>query len=443
MSATENTPSVPPLPLSRLRFVTHVGWNLLATLGTLGSTFLSNVVLANLLGRSPFGAYAMMLSTIHAIVGLATLGLGYAATRFTAEWRNSDPDRAGRMIGLTGRLAMVAGTVAAVLFFALAGVIADRVFATPSLAAPLRWASPAVFCLVVNGFQTGALAGLERFDRLGLAGLLGGTVYFLLCVGGGLVGGANGAVAGVALSAALQAVLLRWLLVRSVRDAGLTVTSAAWTTEREVFLHWVVPNLMGGLSSVPALWAAQAALARTSGGYSQLGVYVAALNLAMMVVLVPTVVNGVGIAVLNNARHADGGRRFEQVYSVNLRVTFLCAGAAAGLFGLLSARLLGLYGADFRAYEVVLKVLLVAAVAESLTIALSQRVQSQSRVWRALALVNIPRDLAIPLLAWWWAPSLGALGVAWAYLCGRLIGLAGTAVCGWLPRREARRVAAA
>ena len=89
-----------------------------------------------------------------------------------------------------------------------------------------------------------------------------------------------------------------------------------------------------------------------------------------------------------------------------------------------------------------LRLLLVAAIAESLTIALSQRVSAQQRVWRALTMINLPRDLAIPGLALVWAPPYGAPGLAWAYVCGRLIGMVGTAWCGSIPQRAERRLVA-
>src|SRR5579884_3743945 len=91
------------------RLSTGVAWSLLATVCNQGSTFAVNVMAANVLGRETFGRYAIIQSTLAAIAAMASFGLGYTATRFLAEFRATDPARAGRILGLCSAVALATG----------------------------------------------------------------------------------------------------------------------------------------------------------------------------------------------------------------------------------------------------------------------------------------------------------------------------------------------
>ncbi len=142
---------------------TGVGFNLVAAVFNQGSTFLVNVVVANLLGRERFGEYTMVLATVATLGTLGQLSMGYTATKHIAEFRSIDPERTSRILGLCARRFRSRHLAALVLASAAADRRADAQSPRPHLrAAP---AAAAVFFTVLNGFLAGALAGLESYRR--------------------------------------------------------------------------------------------------------------------------------------------------------------------------------------------------------------------------------------------------------------------------------------
>ncbi len=412
-------PTARPGPLVR-----SVAWMIVGTVFNQGSTLASNLAIANLVGRTSFGEYALVLTTVQAAAGFASLGLGYTATRYLAEWRHRDVERTGRLLGLFSRISWAAAVVAALVLGVSASGLAGPVFRAPGLHAALVIAAATALFSVRNAFLTGALSGLEAFRRLGLAGVAAGTGYLGLTTYGAWTGGVEGAVAGLMAATALQTLLLTWALHVERRRQAIPKAAAPIREEGRILLHFALPGALSGLTSIPALWGVQALLARSPRGFGDVAVYAACLNLLTAVLFVPTIVNGVTMPWINRRNALEGDRGYRHALRTNLVATTVILALALAATGLLGRWLLGLYGSGFRGGYDVLILLLLAGVPEALTIALNQGLQVRERMWSALAAVNVPRDAVILIAAALLVPRIGALGAAAAYLAGRSVGLA-------------------
>ena len=175
-----------------------------------------------------------MQATLTTAGNLGQFATGYTATKYIAEFRTRNRARASRILGLCAVASTITGClVAAALFFA-APVLAARAFHAPALATPLMIAAPAVMFIIMNGFRTGALGGLEGYGALARVGVISGIAYLALGSIGALLGGVNGALAGVAASAIVQWIVLGRLLAQETARRGLsTVYDHPWR-ERDV-----------------------------------------------------------------------------------------------------------------------------------------------------------------------------------------------------------------
>jgi O-antigen/teichoic acid export membrane protein len=407
-----------------MRMQTGVGFSLLGAAFNQGSTLLVNIVVANLLGRDAFGRYTMVLATLATLAALGQLSMGYTATKHVAEFRSVDPARASRILGLCTMVSLTSAAIAGLALFVSAGWLARTILESADLAPMLRLAAVAVFFTVLNGFFTGALAGLERYSALARVGIVSGTLYGVLCILLARAFGLNGAVTGVAMSGLVQAVVLGVVLVREAAHQGMTLTGEGFWQERAILSTFAVPASLGALISLPALWIASALLARQPEGYHQLALFGAANSFRTMVLFVPQAVNTVGMSMLNNQRHSSA-EGYKHVFWMNAAWTMVSALGAAGVLYLAASPLLGLFGPSFLAGRSVLAIMLGAAIIEAVAIAMYQVVVSRGSIWASLFFVSVPRDASIVLLAALLAPALGAAGLATAYAAGWALSLAG------------------
>jgi O-antigen/teichoic acid export membrane protein len=406
---------------------TGVGFNLLGSAFNQGSTLLVNLVVANALGQEIFGRYTMVLATVATLTSIGQLSMGYTATKHVAEFRSIDPAKASRVLGLCAIVSGSAGLIAAGGLAALAGWLAGPMLGSPNLALELRVAAVAVFFTVLNGFITGALAGLEGYPALAKAGIVSGAIYALLCTVGAWAYGLAGAVTGVALSAFAQFVVLAGYLRHEASRQGIAVQYRRVSEERSVLLGFAVPASLSAWLFQPALWIATALLARQPNGYHELALFGAANAFRSLVLFVPQAVNNVGMSLLNNQTRSSPGT-YRGVFYLNAVMTTVAAVGTAGALFLAGSPLLRLFGPEFTEGRIVLGIMLVAGIVEALSAAAYQIVVSHNRIWTSLALVSVPRDVTLVLIAALLTPTMGAVGLATAYATGWSLALLGVLV---------------
>ena len=132
-------------------------WSLAGALISRGLGLAAWIIVARVLGKEGFGELGIIQSTVGMFGVLAGFGLGMTATKHVAEFRATDPARAGRIIGMSAVVAFVSAGIMTGLLFALAPWLADRALAAPHLAGLLRLGSLLLLFNALNGAQTGAL----------------------------------------------------------------------------------------------------------------------------------------------------------------------------------------------------------------------------------------------------------------------------------------------
>jgi O-antigen/teichoic acid export membrane protein len=150
----------------RARVARGTFWSLVATVSIQMASLASSILAARILGQTGFGELGMIRSTVLMFGVLAGSGLGLASTKYVAEFRDTYPARAGRLIGLLMNVAFVAGGGATLLCFVLAPSLAGWAMNAPHLMGPLQFGCVILLFNTLSGVQVGAVGGFEAFGVL-------------------------------------------------------------------------------------------------------------------------------------------------------------------------------------------------------------------------------------------------------------------------------------
>ena len=72
------------------RLGTAIVWNTVSTIAIQGGTFVSTLIVANLIGPDGFGQFGLVVSTAQALAAVLQLSTGIAATKYVSEFRERD-----------------------------------------------------------------------------------------------------------------------------------------------------------------------------------------------------------------------------------------------------------------------------------------------------------------------------------------------------------------
>ncbi len=333
-------------------------------------TLLASVLAGRLLGREGFGELGMVRSYVLMFGTFAGAGLGIAATKCMAQFRVTDRARAGRVIGMLANVALITGTLAAVVCFALAGTLAERTLAASHLVTPLRLCAVLIVCNAVSGVQVGALVGLEAYRAVASVSMVDGLLNVICITLGAWLGDVRGAMLGsIAVSAATIAVRY-WLLRTACAEHGIVIDRRHLRGEWNLLCSVALPAAVVNVCNQPFEWLARLIVARQAEGFAELGMFVAAMSLAQIVWFLPQRIADATIPALAG-QHAQGDltgfrRLFRQSLLANLAAGLLTALCLACL----ARPLMSAYGPTFVPGWRALVVLLFTWVLAGLTIGL-------------------------------------------------------------------------
>ncbi len=397
------------------RFQVGLTLNLIGAVFNQGSTFIFNIIAANLLGREAFGEYGIVASTLVTLSQISQLAFGYTVTKYVAEFRSSDTDKTGRIIGMILAIVSLAALLATLGLFVSAPRLANSVFKAPELSLGLKIGSGVVFLNVLIGIFMGALAGLEAYRGLSLALVLYGMIYLAICGATTWRFALNGAFWGLFVSAIIGCVLLLRVLLSECRKKNIHIRLATFPQLRPILVNFALPAAIGGLTYLPAIWFGNTLLVRQPNGYAQMALFSAAFTLMTAVLFIPNNTYVVGWSLLNHHKGLGRSSGYRSTFKMNLAVVGAAAIAGALALAAVGPELLRLFGKDFSAGYTILLVVLAAAIPQAIALALLQHLQSQERMWFSFCRVILPRDLLIAALAFYLTPRYGAIGLASAY----------------------------
>lgn len=398
----------------RRRFASAVIWNIIASLGSRSMVLLVAIGCARLLGKGDFGRFGIVQSTANMLSTVAALGLGITATRYIADLRDRDPERAGRIIGLSWTITAISGIFLTLVCIVTAKEMAVMMLHAPELAGAIRIASGIVFLNAMLAYQNGALAGFEAFKGLAKINFVSGLFSLPIVLVAVWKWGLDGAVAGTVLSLAVNWYLNERLLRSECRSADVPIRIRQGFQEGKVFWTFSLPALIGSLSIAPVLWFCSVLIVRSPNGFGQMALYSGADRWRLAVLFIPTALFRSALPMLSNM-HEQNPEGYRRVHRAHLLVNLVVVIAPVLLIASLSAQIMRTYGAGFRAGWPVLAVLCAGTIPEALNTVFGYPLVARGRMWFRCGF-DVGLSLLLLLLGMWLIPTHGALGFALDYV---------------------------
>jgi O-antigen/teichoic acid export membrane protein len=410
----------------RDRLIHGTKWSTIGAIVAQGLGLLSSILVAQFIGKEAFGKYGIIQSTIAMFGVFAGMAMGITATKHVAEFRTSNPARAGRFVGIPIILGFWSSLFVSLILVVFARPISTYILAEPSLTSLIWISAPLLLLNTLNGVQTAAIAGLESFKVLTIANAAIGIVTFPCVILGVLGWGLTGAIAGTVASRIIAYLVLQFYLNKECGNHGIPISYHGLHQEWHTIWNFSLPTLLAGTIIGPATWICNIMLVNMPGGYGQMGIFNATLQWQSAVRFIPIRILDVSLPVLSNLY---GNRDFSRYYRV-LKISLwsitgatLCVTIPLIFF---SKSIMRVFGKDFTEGFSVLNLMLIVAVLHMIARILSQVAQSRGKAWMDFIFCSILS--AAMLIAWLLLKHYGAYGLAMATCIGYLVMIFGLCI---------------
>ncbi|MBY0508267.1 MAG: oligosaccharide flippase family protein [Bryobacteraceae bacterium] len=389
-------------------------WSFLAAAIGRGSNLAAVVICARVLSQEEFGQVALIQSTVGMFGPLAGLGLATTTTKFLAEYRDTDPARAGRILALSLAAAGAAGLLLTGVLILLAPALATYGFAASNLSSQLIQASGLLAFGVFEAVQTGVLTGLEAFPRLARLSVWNGllsipSVSFLA-----YFYGASGAIAGLTLAVILSCLLNAVVLRAECRKWGIRPTFTGANAERGMLFAFSLPSYLSGIIVAPVTWLSSSWLVHQPGGFAEMALFSAADRFRFLLIFLPLAVSRIAVPALSRSRATGDQDGYQNVFRWNLAFGLLATLPAALVCLVLSQPLMALFGEAFRRGWPVLAILALSAIPTVMNTQLGAALLSNGHAW-ARASADVVLAVVFLGSAWFFVPLWQATGLALSF----------------------------
>ncbi len=401
------------------RLAKGVFWSMAGTVISRGLMLVASILVAQILGKEVFGEYGIIRSTVMMLGVFAGLGLGLTATKHVAEFRTSDPARAGRIIALSGLVATGAGGLMTLALFTFAPWLSAHMLNAPHLSSLLQIGCLLLLLDTLNGVQTGVLAGFEAFRTIAIVNFAIGISAFPLIVGGACFGGLEGIIWGLVVSQAVNLILNYLAIRRECRKANISLRFSDFRQEYGILCGFSLPALLAGVLVPTVAWLCNAMLVNRPNGYAEMGIFNASYQWFLLLLFLPSMIQRVLLPVMSERIAADDVEHVARLLTKLIRTMALLMTPAVLMLVMASPYIMGLYGDGFRDHWPVLAVTLATGFLFVLQAPVGSFIVASGRMWVAF-LMNLGcmltlLGLTFLLIDW------GAMGLASARLLAYVV----------------------
>lgn len=369
-------------------------WSLIGSTVGRGLSLVAGILVARFLGKDLYGEYGILKTTLIYLEIFSTFGLGYTATKFIADFRQSNPSQVSSVCRATLKITLVTSGIMAIFVLLFAKQIAVMIDAS-HLYNTLRITAAGVIVNAINVAQIGILSGFGDFKIIAKNTTIAGVVTFLLTVLLTFFFGLNGAVIALVLSYGCQCLInhcsvrnrLRQFEEPRKKDKGLY---------KELLVFSSPVALQESLYSI-VNWAISFMLIKVSG-YGELGLYSAAAQWSAIISFIPGILRNVTLSHLSGNLNDQSAH--EKTMRAMLGVNVASTSAMMLIILLFINPICSMYGDTFEGLQLVIVAQAFCAIVISSSNVYAQEFMSRGANWPVF-FCRLVRDIAALLISYY------------------------------------------
>jgi Membrane protein involved in the export of O-antigen and teichoic acid len=361
------------------RLITDSIWSLIGNVLGKGLTLLAGIIIARLLQKETFGEYGIIRNTILTISVFSTFGLGYTATKFVSEYKNSDPEKLNLFIKYSTSVTLFFSSLMAIGLFIFAETISINFLDSDTLILPLRILSVLIIFNAVSTTQIGILAGFGKFKELTRINSIIGVITFLLSIIFTYYWNLNGAIFSLLVVQILNCIM-NFLEVRKC----ITIKKEFNNTDKSLLkkiITFSTPIALQELTYSAGSWISNILLVKFSN-YGELGIYSAAMQWYAILLFIPGILRNVVLSHLSEQVNDINAHR--KILKQTVIVNIICTLIPCFIVFIFSGIISNSYGRSFDGVGLIISIAAFTAIFSSVNNVFAQAYTSKGKNWTML-----------------------------------------------------------
>ena len=356
-------------------------WSFLAALGNNLGNLLVGVILIHILGKYAYGQYGMLRSTINMFILFSSFSIGATATKYIAEFRDTDRAKTGRIIGLS----LLSVSILSVVFFLGCYIGADYLaihsLNSLEMSPYIKIGAWMILFATMNGVCIGILSGFESFSLIAVINMIGAFVLVIGSWIGAWCWELKGALIALSVYLGSMMIISLFLFVTDLKKYQIVINFSDCSKELAMLWKFSLPTSLGGLLIAPVLWLGNTILIKSPAGYDAMAVCDILNQWKMAALFFPNIIGRIALPMLSNLNSKNNGDDYFKAVKINFLLNVGTAFGVALVLSIGSKWILGMYGSSFTANIIPFMLMMLATVFSAANSIIGQIILSKGQAW--------------------------------------------------------------
>jgi len=379
-----------------------------------GLALLISIFVARQLGASDFGMYSILISVQGVILLLASFSLGTAASKYVAEYRARDEEKALRFAKSGLVVVLMLSSTIAVIYVVFSNMIGRGLYNEPEMVHIIPFSALMVISSSTYSLSMGIVQGCQKFKLMAGAQLayplFSLPLVFVLLP---LMGIRGIFIAYFLSQSTISAVVLVLLNRHDFRFLSARLELHRKSITVSMLFSFALPAVLGSLMLTPVVWIANTELT-LNAGLEAMGYFAVAYAVYSALILIPSAVSTPLIPRVSQLTAGDHGHIESLVVKVlrTLSIALFPLLFGIALFSEFVVEVM--YGSRFSASTKAVYLMVTASYFYSLNTVVTAIIIGMGRMWFGLGLGMFWAAVFLTLV-FAGVPALGTNGLALSY----------------------------
>ncbi|APX98900.1 oligosaccharide flippase family protein [Lacinutrix venerupis] len=376
--------------LSKNNLIVDSFWALLGNVVFKGLSLLGGILVARLLGKNIFGEFSIIKTTFISIAFITTLGFGYTATKFVADYKKNHPKKLYAIFKFTQKTILILTSIAFVIVFIFSNKVASLILEDNALSSYIKVVSVLIILNSLNFLYVGFLSGLGLFKKMAKINSYIGVLTFLFSVGFTYFFGLIGALSALILVQLINVVANYNLINKNLEKNTIQKDKVL---NRKILIYSLPIAIQETVYAVMS-WLINFLIVLYVS-FGELGMYTAAIQLNAIILFIPGILRNVVLSHLSKNSDDEGSHK--KVLTTILTINFLATLIPSLIVFIFSDFVSTFYGSTYQGLGDLIKISIFTTVFVSISNVYVQAYMSKNMNWTMLGF-RIFRDGGIILL---------------------------------------------
>lgn len=358
-------------------------WSVLGAIIFRGSSLISAIFVARIIGKESFGQFGIIQSTVGTLAVLIGLGIGMTSTKYIAEYRENDLEKLSKILSLLLIITYVGAFSVTILINIFKEFVALNLLGSLNLSQHIFIASTIIFFNIINSVQTSTLSGFEAFKIITKINIITGAASFPTMLVFTYFYGLFGTLTAISLISFLTWILNVFYTLKKFKSYGIHFNLNKSKDAVNVLKSYTLPATLSG--ALPTIWIGNIILVNSSESYSGMAYLNIANNWHTLVMFLPLSIGPVILSLLSNKNKSDK-KEYWQIVKVSLFLNTIITVVTTIIIFFLSDIIVSFYGEGYKEAKYLLVLMTSVTILKSINHVIGQVIATASSMWLGFGL---------------------------------------------------------